>query len=109
MPELKDDNVRKQLDQQVSAYTAKFGYTNKDLAKIEDHRLKLLLISASKSEVAKSTAKEKQETKIPVSNSPAARKALPGRKAALKRLTEKARATGQIKDQANAVAELLRG
>jgi len=108
MPELKDEKVRAQIDQQVQAYAGKFGFTPKDLEKVEDSRLMRLLISASKSEAAKSTAKEKQETTIPTSNSPSARKALPGRKAALKRLTEKARATGQIRDQANAVAELLR-
>ena len=110
MPELKDETVRAQIDQQVQAYASKFGFTQKDLAKVEDSRLMRLLITASKSEVAKTTAKEKQETKrIPVSNSPAARKSLPGRNASLKRLTEKARSTGQIKDQANAVAELLKG
>ena len=109
MPELKDEKVRAQVDAQVQAYAGKFGFTANDLAKVEDSRLMRLLITASKSEVAKSTAKEKQETKIPTSNRPAARKALPGRKAALKRLTEKARATGQVKDQTNAVHELLKG
>ena len=109
LPELRDEKVRAQVDSDVQAYASKFGFTPNDLAKVEDSRLMRLLIAASKSEVAKSTAIEKQEQRLPVSNSPAARKALPGRKAALKRLTEKARASGQIKDQANAVAELLRG
>ena len=109
LPELKDEKVRAQIDQQVQAYAGKFGFTPNDLAKVEDSRLMRLLIAASKSEVAKLTAKEKQETTIPTSSRPAARKALPGRKAALKRLTEKARATGQVKDQTNAVHELLKG
>jgi len=109
MPELKDKEVRAKVDSQVQTYAGKFGFTPNDLAKVEDSRLMRLLIDASKSEVAKTTAKEKQETKIPASNSPAARKSLPGRKAALKRLTEKARSTGMIKDQANAVAELMKG
>ena len=109
MPELKDDKVRAQVESDVQTFASKFGFTPADLAKVEDSRLMRLLIAASKSEVAKSTAIEKQEQRLPVSNSPSARKPLPGRKAALKRLTEKARASGQIKDQANAVHELLKG
>ena len=109
MPELKDDKVRAQVESDVNTFASKFGFTQNDLAKVEDSRLMRLLIAASKSDVAKHTAKEKQEQRLPVSNSPSARKPLPGRKAALKRLTEKARASGQIKDQANAVHELLKG
>jgi len=108
MPELKDEKVRAQVDLDIQAYAGKFGFTPKDLESVQDSRLIRLLISASKSDVAKLKAKEKIEGKTPTSNSPAARKSLPGRNAALKRLTEKARATGQIKDQAAAVAEILR-
>jgi hypothetical protein len=108
-PELKDETVRAQTEAAIQKYAGKFGFTPDDVGKINDSRLMRLLISASKAEVAKATAKVKQEDNTPVSAKSASRKPLPGRKAALKRLTEKARATGQIKDQAAAVAEMMRG
>ena len=108
MPELKDEKVRAQVEVDVQKFAGKYGFTANDIAKVEDSRLMRLLIEASKSETAKHTAIEKQDKRLPTSNSPSARKPLPGRKAALKRLTEKARASGQIVDQAAAVAQLLK-
>ena len=108
-PELKDEKVRAVAETAIVDYASKFGFTPDDVGKIEDSRLMRLLISASKADGAKVTAKAKQEDKTPVTAKTAARKPLPGRKASLKRLTEKARATGMNQDKANAVAELFKG
>jgi len=108
-PELRDKAVRAEMELGILDYAAKFGFSSDDVAKIEDSRLMRLLISASKGMEAIATAKAKQEDKTPTSAQSSARKPLPGRKAALKRLTEKARASGQVVDQAAAVAELIRG
>ena len=108
-PELKDDKVRAQVAVDIQAFASKFGITPKEVEAIDDHRIMRMLIAASKTEAAKVAVKDKREVKTPSTNKPAARKSLPGRNAALKRLTEKAKATGDRKDQTNAVAELLSG
>ena len=68
-PELKDEKVRTETEATIQQYAAKFGYSANDVDRIEDSRLMRLLISASKADGAKVTAKAKQENKIPVSKS----------------------------------------
>jgi len=108
-PELKDDKVRAQIAADVQQFTGKYGFTPNELEMVEDARLMRLLIDATQANNAKAQAKEKQEKKPPTSHKAAARKPLPGRKAALKRLTEKARKSNDIRDKADAVHALLNG
>ena len=108
MPDLKDDKILTDTVVQVTEYAKKYGVTAKEIDEIQDHRVMRMLIDASRSESAKVTGKEKQVVKkAPVTSKPAVAKSLPGRKAALKRLTEKARQSGQRRDQVKAVTALL--
>jgi len=109
MPDLKDDNVRTKVEAEVNSFASRYGYTKADIDGITDPRLMRLLIESSRVDSAKETVKEKKVEKVPVSNKPAIRQSLPGRKAALKRLTEKAKASGDRRDQTRAVAALLSG
>jgi len=108
MPELKDDEIRTNANKQVSAFGAKYGFTEKELSGITDHRIMRMLIDASRSETAKLKVKAKQtEKKAPVTSKPAVSQSVPGRKARLKRLTEKARATNDRNDKVNAISALI--
>jgi len=109
VPDLKDEAKRVKIAADVQSYASKYGFTAKDIDGIDDHRLMRMLIDASRTDTAKSSAKEKKVDKTPNSTKPSSRRSVPGRKAALKRLTEKARASGSREDQAAAVTELLRG
>ncbi len=109
MPELKDDEVRAKVEVDVGKFASRYGYTKTDMDGITDPRLMRLLIEASRIDVARTTVKDKKVEKVPISNKPAVRQSLPGRKAALKRLTEKAKASGDRRDQTRAVAALLSG
>ena len=108
MPELKDEAVIRQAALDVQKFAMKFGYTANEIAAIEDHRLMRMLITASKVDKAKETVSQKKADTTPKASRPSASRPTPGRNAALKRLTEKARATGQKTDQAAVVAEMLR-
>lgn len=109
MPELKEDKVREETAVQVAAYASKYGITAKEIDDVTDHRIMRMLIESSRSETAKTKGKEKQEVKkAPVTTKPAVAKTIPGRKASLKRLTDKARSSGTKRDQAAAIAELIR-
>ena len=107
LPELKDEKVRAQVGADVQAFAGKYGFTPKDLDKVEDSRLMRLLIEASRSDKAKFTAKDKKVEQIPTASKTSASRPIPGRKAALKRLTEKAKASGDNRDKTKAVAALI--
>lgn len=108
MPELKDESVRVETAKAVTEFAGRYGFTPQDVDQIEDSRLMRLLIEASKVTKAQTTAKEKLQNKPPQANRPAASRPVPtSRAAALKRLTEKAKTSGQRKDQTAAVAALL--
>jgi hypothetical protein len=77
------------------------------LDNVEDARLMRLLIEASRSDKAKLTAKDKKVENIPTASKPSASRPIPGRKAALKRLTEKAKQSGDLRDKTRAIAALI--
>lgn len=108
MPELKDEKVRSEAAQMVQKMTSDFGIPANHLETVDDANVLKMLITLSKMYTAKDTVKTKMEDKTPKSSQPNAARPVPStRKLALKRLTEKAKATGQRKDQVNAVAALL--
>ena len=107
MPELKDEETRIKVGADVKAFASKYGFTQKDLDNVEDSRLMRLLIEASRSDKAKSTVKDKKIENTPKSSKPSASRPIPGRKAALKRLTEKAKQSGDIRDKTRAIAALI--
>ena len=110
IPELKDEAYRKTVGENLATHAAKYGISAKEMDAIDDSRVLRLLIDASKASMAKETVKEKQVDKTPVANKPAPKRPAVGRKAALKRLTERAKASGATrKDQVNAVSALLGG
>ena len=109
MPELKDDQVRIDTAKQVQAFASRYGITPKEIDDVSDHRIMRMLIESSRSEKVKLKAKDKQvEKKAPVTSRPAVAKTVPGRKAALKRLTDRARNSNSVRDKAAAIAELIR-
>ena len=108
MPELRDDSTRQEAALQVQKMTGDFGIPKNHLENVDDANVMRMLITLSKMYNAKDTAKTKMQEKTPKSVSPNASKPIPSsRKLALKRLTEKAKATGQRRDQVNAVNALL--
>lgn len=111
MPHLKDTKVRAQALTTVNTFAAKYGFTAKEVDNIEDSRLIRLLIDASAFTTAKETVKAKMEDKTPLANKTAPGKSAPtssmNRKSTLKRLTERAKASGDRRDQTSAVAALL--
>ncbi len=108
MPELKDEKVRSDLALQVQKMTSDFGIPKNHLESVDDANVMRMLITLSKMYSAKDTVKTKMQDKTPASSKTAPAKPVPSsRKLALKRLTDKAKATGQRKDQINAVSALL--
>jgi hypothetical protein len=107
VPELKDEKVRVQIAQDVQAFASKYGFTSKEVGDIEDHRLMRMLIEASRTDKAKVTAQEKKVDKTPTASKPSTSRPIPGRNAALKRLTEKAKASGNSKDKVAAIEALI--
>lgn len=108
LPELKDDTVRTEAALRVQKMTGDFGIPKNHLENVQDANVMRMLITLSKMYSAKDTVKTKMQDNTPTSSSPNAAKPVPStRKLALKRLTEKAKASGQRKDQVNAVNMLL--
>ncbi|RKZ06991.1 hypothetical protein DRQ25_12635 [Candidatus Fermentibacteria bacterium] len=109
VPELKDEAKRKEISAGVEALAGRYGFTHQDIEGITDHRLMKLLIEASRMSSAKESVKDKQVLSAPVSSKPNAAKQMPtSRSAALKRLTAKAKASNDRRDQVNAVSALLK-
>lgn len=110
MPELRDEKVRTETAQMVQKMTSDFGIPKNHLESVDDANVMKMLITLSKMYSAKDTVKTKMQDNTPKSSKPNAAKPIPStRKLALKRLTEKAKATGQRRDQVNAVTALLGG
>lgn len=109
IPELKDDTVRAQAAQDITALAKSYGFSEQEIGNIEDSRLMHLLIDASKGFNAKSSVKDKKvEAVVPKAGKPAGRKPTStGRNASLKRLTERAKRTGDRRDKVNAVSALI--
>jgi len=107
LPELKDDAKRAETAEQLSGFISQFGFTPNDLNYVSDSRLMHMLIEASKLYQMKGNAKGKRiDTAPKVLKPQAVQNSQAGRKASLKRLTEKAR-NGQTKDKVSAVNALL--
>lgn len=108
MPELKDEKIRSETALMVQKMTSDFGIPKNHLENVGDANVMKMLITLSKMYSAKDTVKTKMQDKTPKSSSPNAAKPIPSsRKLALKRLTDKAKSTGQRRDQINAVSALL--
>jgi hypothetical protein len=107
LPELNDEKVRIQIAHDVQSFASKYGITSKEIEGIEDHRIMRMLIEASRTDKAKTTAKEKKVDKTPTASKASATRPIPGRNAALKRLTEKAKASGNSKDKVAAIEALI--
>jgi len=107
LPELKDDKVRSETAERLNGFISNYGFTPADLNNVDDSRLMHLIIEASKLYEMKGKASEKRIDTAPKVLKPGqASNISAGKKASLKRLTEKARA-GQTRDKVNAVNALL--
>lgn len=99
MPELKDDTVRTDAWNKVSKLASRYGYSQSEIAQIEDSRLMRLLIDASKKDITVKEVQKKLDTTPPKKGGkPVARRTATTRKPALKRLKDKAASTGSKKD-----------
>ncbi len=109
VPEMKDKDFRNKAATAVVDMAGKYGFTPEDIGNITDSRLMHMLIDLSKSNQTIKTAEAKQKEKVvPISGRPSAGKHnSTGRKAALKKLTEKAQNSGDRRDQVNAINALL--
>jgi len=111
LPELKDDVVRKKAALSVQKLASKYGFSDKEIGDITDSRLMHLLIDAGRKVEAEAVVKEKLvEKPAPKSGKSASVKPIPKnaeRKAALKRLTDKAHDTGNKHDINDAVTALI--
>lgn len=111
IPELKDDAFREKSAIAVATLAGKYGFSTDEVADITDSRLMHLLIDVSKGVQAVESARQKKvEKEVKKSGAPSARKHTPGnagRKATLKKLTDKAKKTGDRRDQVSAVNALI--
>lgn len=100
IPELKDETVREESAARVKKFARKFGYTDRDIAGIEDFRLMKMLIEMSKYDGAKKEAKAKIEKKPPkaAKTTRTLKRQPTTRKASLQRLKDQAAKTGNKKD-----------
>jgi len=111
VPELKDDAFREKAAVSVRNFASKYGYSDKEIGDITDSRLMHMLIDAARGSDAVETVKEKKvEKSTPKSSKPASIKPVAAdasRKAALKRLTDKANNSGQTQDKVAVVSALI--
>ena len=100
LPELKDETVRNEAAARVRKFAGKFGYTDRDIAGIDDHRLMRMLVEMSKYDGAKKEAKAKIEKTPPkaTKTTRTLKRQPTTRKASLQRLKEQAAKTGNKKD-----------
>lgn len=109
VPELADDSKREAISGRVERYIQKFGFKPEDLAKVEDARLMHLVIEASALAEQKGSLRKKRIDTAPKVLKPGqVRESQAGKDASLKRLTEKARQSGQTRDKMRAVSALLK-
>jgi len=98
MPELKDEEVRTDAWNKVSKLASRYGYSQSEIAQIEDARLMRLLIDASKKDITVKEVREKLDKKPPPKKGKPVARLQTTRKPALKRLKERAASTGKRAD-----------
>ncbi len=107
VPELKDDETRVKFASLVNKTGAKYGFSASEIDQIDDHRLIRMMIDLSNGNAAKETASQKKVKTTQKLQRPTKPRS-PSQKAALKRLTDKAR-QGDNRDKARAITQLLGG
>ena len=110
VPELKEEATRQVAVQRVTKMFDHYGLSHELLGAIDDHHAMHLLLDMSKLFEQKGNYKSKRVDTAPKVLKPqAVRNSEAGRAASLKRLTEKARKSGERADQTAAVSALLIG
>ena len=108
-PDLKDEEKRQKAVKRVSGMFEHYGVDPSYIGLIEDYKAVNMLLEMSKLFEQKGNYKNKRiDTSPRVLKPQAVRNSEAGKQASLKRLTEKARQSGQRRDQINAVSALLR-
>ena len=109
VPDLKDEGKREGIAKRVSEMFKHYGVDTSYLGAIEDPRAMQMLIEVSNLFEQKGNYRSKRVDTAPKVLKPqAVRNSEAGKSAALKRLTEKARKSGQRGDQVAAVSALIR-
>lgn len=109
IPDLADDSKREAISGRVERYIQKYGFSANDLANIDNPGLMQLLIEASEMAEQKGSLRKKRIDSAPKVLKPGqVRESKAGRDASLKRLTERARQSGQTRDKISAVSALLK-
>ncbi len=109
VPDLKDEAKREGIAKRVNVMFNHFGVDTSYIGVIEDPRAMQMLIEVSSLFEQKGNYRSKRVDTAPKVLKPqAVKQSQAGKSAALKRLTEKARQSGQRRDQINAVSALLR-
>ena len=108
-PELKDEPKRVEAVTRVTKMFNHFGVDPSHIGSIEDPKAVHMLLEVSKLFQEKGDIRSKRiDTAPKVLKPQSVRNSEAGKSASLKRLTEKARQSGQRRDQINAVSALLR-
>jgi len=108
MPELKDETVRSEALTRVVNFAGKYGFTPDDINNVDDNRLIRLLIEASATNKSVETVKDKQIKNVKKASKPSGKApSTTSRKASLQRLTKRAKASGDRRDQIAAVNALI--
>lgn len=107
-PELKDEDKRVKAVERVTGMFNGFNVDPEYIGMIEDPKAVYMLLELSKLYEQKGNYKSKRVDTAPKVLKPqSVRNSEAGKQASLKRLTEKARQSGQRRDQVNAVSALL--
>jgi hypothetical protein len=110
VPDLKDDAKREAIAKRVDGMFKHFGVDTSYIGMVEDPRAMQMLIEVSNLFEQKGNFRKKRVDTAPKVLKPqAVKQSEAGRSAAIKRLTEKARNSGQRGDQVAAVSALIRG
>ena len=110
VPDLQSDEKREGIAKRVEGMFNHFGVGTQYIGMIEDPKAMHMLIELSEAWQQKSDYRKKRVDTAPKVLKPqAVKQSEAGKNAALKRLTEKARKSGQRKDQIQAVSALIRG
>ncbi|RLA39265.1 MAG: hypothetical protein DRR06_19415 [Gammaproteobacteria bacterium] len=106
MPELKDDSVRQEVGLRVSKFASRYGFSQTDVANIDNPNLMRLLIDVSKLDVAKEQAKQKMKDRTPKSVKPSKKPMPTTRKASLDKLKQRAMSGGK-KEKSDFIKAML--
>ncbi len=108
MPDLKNDEFRESSFKGLTELVQKYGFNESDLEYVLDHRLMHMLLDYANLSQKVGKLKGQKIDKAPKVLKPqSVQNSLAGRKASLKRLTEKARNSNSNRDKASAVNAIL--